>query len=50
MNEPNKLFLVPTMFEGKYALRVSCGTLTQTKADMDEAWKILKEQADSLLK
>ncbi len=28
VNEPHKLFLVPTVFEGKYALRFSCGVMS----------------------
>ena len=48
VNEANKLFLVPTMFEGKYTLRISTGTLTQTKASMEHSWHILKKEADSL--
>lgn len=46
---PHKLFLVPTIFEGKYTLRISCGSLTQRKADMEKCWEILKNEADELL-
>lgn len=50
INSTGKLHMIPSIVKGKYILRFCVVTENATADDVDEAWKIITEQAADLLK